>query len=1019
MKNIKLINLVKNNFKKIFVLSLFCLMFFGIALDVGAVSVTRYINKTCLSDCDGTTEDRGYVNITEALSDPDIGDGDGDTLEFVENSGPYYDIIVLNSEEDSINFKGNGCSIHGDVEITSKIDVINYNWLPSENAIYDGWYYFTKKNCAFIEMISNGSFDNAMQGWSTINILEQKEGIYDSVRNEKVLHLVEAESGAFVYQTITLEAKDYAWAVDIKGDDGTFFIDLYKTGGGESYILVDESIAVVSGWVERSGDITITQAGDYFIRVMPGVSRAFDISIDDISVREQLETPIPVCQPSDIIIGTPDSVEFTNSSSKPEDWSWFASAHTLFHPTGANNPPDDLDNDGYSNYDGFLGELDRHNWAYGDKDSLGFNTLYVYLSGENKNPNNLSDLEVWVANRDTLITIELGSTGHSFENIILKGANSFLIKSDESFTGDHLRFENTDEHAIYSRAGNLDISYSKFINTGHRAFVIYNDNSISERIINFKNNYIFGSHLWFINRDPSGSTFNIKNNSSESMCYGISFLGDLTGLILNQTYNQYSLDPVCHNGGKIGSECVGIWDNTAINEIPSSISTTASCGVSGQTACGTSVVDSEGLHKNSFSLNIDSGTDVGLTNDYDGNSIYGIPDIGAYEYQPPYTIGTHDIPTTGSIRIYSDGKYRMKTASSTSATTTFSITPTSGSYQSTTTQYMDITIDSWLTTGTQNKQWTATSTSGDFLTQATSTIYTIGDLKINTYYQFKLDGTASTTAITNDSVCADGVCKSDADGQIIFTYVGGYSTHTFGLEEGDNTAPIRSAGSPNSALSTNTTQTTLSLTTNETATCKYSTTASTDYNSMTAFLTTNNTTHSTTITGLTNNTNYNYYVKCQDTIGNTNSSDYTISFSVKATAGGGIPIWLLNQTNQNQDNTTDNNQDKNTGNNNSDKTIIEQIKQKVFSYSRSRLKSLFQEQDSAKDLKSELEKYYGENKIPVHKKHWHTIVNSYIYGNYPIQAIIQAIKFGGKTVHPTIPFSAWQKAGDYLGWIGR
>ena len=60
-----------------------------------------------------------------------------------------------------------------------------------------------------------------------------------------------------------------------------------------------------------------------------------------------------------------------------------------------------------------------------------------------------------------------------------------------------------------------------------------------------------------------------------------------------------------------------------------------------------------------------------------------------------------------------------------------------------------------------------------------------------------------------------------------------------------------------------------------------------------------------------------------------------------------------------------------------------------------------------------------ENKIPIHKKHWPTIVNSFIYGNYPILSITQAIKFGGKTVHPEIPFSAWQKAKDYLEWIGK
>ncbi|MCD4706042.1 hypothetical protein K8R61_03095 [bacterium] len=78
-----------------------------------------------------------------------------------------------------------------------------------------------------------------------------------------------------------------------------------------------------------------------------------------------------------------------------------------------------------------------------------------------------------------------------------------------------------------------------------------------------------------------------------------------------------------------------------------------------------------------------------------------------------------------------------------------------------------------------------------------------------------------------------------------------------------------------------------------------------------------------------------------------------------------------------------------------------------------------QEQNKAKELKQGLEKYYGINKIPIHKKHWHTIVNSYIYGDYPINTIIKAIKLGGKTVHPNIPFSAWQTAKDYINYINK
>lgn len=190
----------------------------------------------------------------------------------------------------------------------------------------------------------------------------------------------------------------------------------------------------------------------------------------------------------------------------------------------------------------------------------------------------------------------------------------------------------------------------------------------------------------------------------------------------------------------------------------------------------------------STSTAIDAGTPIsGLTTDYAGNSIYGLPDIGGYEYQPPYTFASYNIPTTGSVRMYSNGKYRMTTASTTSATGSFSVAPVGSYYTASTSQYMDITINTWQTTGDKNKQWTATSTAGSGLTQATSTVYTIGNLATNSYYQFKLDGSASTTAITG-ATCSNGTCLTDSSGNLTFTYVGGYSTHTFGLEK-DVTAP--------------------------------------------------------------------------------------------------------------------------------------------------------------------------------------------------------------------------------------
>jgi len=96
----------------------------------------------------------------------------------------------------------------------------------------------------------------------------------------------------------------------------------------------------------------------------------------------------------------------------------------------------------------------------------------------------------------------------------------------------------------------------------------------------------------------------------------------------------------------------------------------------------------------------------------------------------------------------------------------------------------------------------------------------------------------------------------------------------------DTVPPTRSNGQPTGILLAGTTHTTISLTTNEKATCKYSTAADTSYDSMAnTFSTTGATFHSTTITELTSGASCNFYIKCKDTAGNQNIDNYTISFS--------------------------------------------------------------------------------------------------------------------------------------------
>ena len=109
----------------------------------------------------------------------------------------------------------------------------------------------------------------------------------------------------------------------------------------------------------------------------------------------------------------------------------------------------------------------------------------------------------------------------------------------------------------------------------------------------------------------------------------------------------------------------------------------------------------------------------------------------------------------------------------------------------------------------------------------------------------------------------------------------GCATTTSPALSADTTPPVQSNGAPSGTLAAGTAQATLSLTTNENASCRYATAAGVAYGSMSkTFTTTGGTAHSNTVSGLINGGSYSYFVRCQDTFGNANTNDFTISFSV-------------------------------------------------------------------------------------------------------------------------------------------
>ena len=166
-----------------------------------------------------------------------------------------------------------------------------------------------------------------------------------------------------------------------------------------------------------------------------------------------------------------------------------------------------------------------------------------------------------------------------------------------------------------------------------------------------------------------------------------------------------------------------------------------------------------------FSPAIDAGTTVaGLTTDILNNPLYGTPDIGAYEYQRPYSIGAQKISSGGLVRLYADGGYRYTAATSSDPIADLGITPVGGFSGGNTAEWMNVTVSMWQTTSPYNKQWTESSSI------ATSTVHTIGDFAPDSYYKISLDGTQYE------------ILKSDAGGRLNFTYSAGYSTHTFLVE---------------------------------------------------------------------------------------------------------------------------------------------------------------------------------------------------------------------------------------------
>ena len=144
-----------------------------------------------------------------------------------------------------------------------------------------------------------------------------------------------------------------------------------------------------------------------------------------------------------------------------------------------------------------------------------------------------------------------------------------------------------------------------------------------------------------------------------------------------------------------------------------------------------------------------TGIDKGIeflawrTTDVLGNPVYGAPDIGAIEYQPPYDIATDSLCAVSNVRLYADGQYRYKSAC-TGAAAPIHLAPKLGwsTYSATATrpQFAEVNVSQFstsLVTFCQN------------FTTAQNISYSVDSLATRMRYEIYLNGTHVADAQTN------------------------------------------------------------------------------------------------------------------------------------------------------------------------------------------------------------------------------------------------------------------------------
>jgi len=175
--------------------------------------------------------------------------------------------------------------------------------------------------------------------------------------------------------------------------------------------------------------------------------------------------------------------------------------------------------------------------------------------------------------------------------------------------------------------------------------------------------------------------------------------------------------------------------------------------------------------------------------------------------------------------------------------------------------------------------------------------------KAKTFHSVKVVGLDANTTYTYYIRCRDMDNVKNIDDAVVKFTVGSTSLPSGGVAGGSSGSsgvkevpPVISNLYPTGTLPAGTSETQLSVSTNEPAYCRYDKDQNTDYSSMSGSFSYDKAklAHTVNVVGLTDNKIYEYFVRCKDMDNNKNTSDVVIRFGV-----GGVSYSPI--TGQNQD----------------------------------------------------------------------------------------------------------------------